>query len=785
MRIFRLHSIPIGQVLDLDGFERRLGAWFTDLDYPVRLIAVSNTFDMQAPVDKTLQAMQPYRRISTLSRKLLLAIKSYLDEEEGAYAHPSEAYWALNEDERDELHAELAHLGFTDELFADPDNAHDDLWALLYDELRELTWPLRWLDDRKRFYETLQQRFLRLADYYLITWEPPETNARTIQQTLRRALGRPVEEVQELPPIIRCDYTEQWNGKMLTPEVPGRPLKAVLTMHDARGAVDATWLHPLMALDFDVAISIDIFTLSRQKARRAAELAYSTSLANLRGGKGGEAVKDVRGEDILGDAERVMREANTSTLHDAHVAVLVSGMTPSDLETNIAEAKAALGNAMKLTLLPGVQGELLKLFGSTPLRSLEFPANTRNMLSHGVGCLAGVTTYHRRGDTNGLFWGVDAIYNAPLFFDLFENNQAAHAVVLGKTGYGKTFFLNLLTIRAATDGYRVITLDAFRNAERLVRGVGVGVNENWVGPESAVNPLDVVYADSEEDVPGSWLRYQIPHVIGQLALLFGRPSYSGGKEELVPYDFSQEEQGILGRALLYLYEGVSPDDPPTSMPILSDLIKLLREYNEPEARALARKLQIALFGGEEETRPTPEGEAFNTHSQIRLDFTHDINCIDLSRVPERWRPFYYLQVIGAVQRFMRDPSRDLSRRTFLLIDEFHYVTKVAALAQLAAEICKVARKYRIALIAVDQNPVTFIGNDNGRFIIDNTRSKFMFHLDPQPAREMTEVIEDLSEGHIDYVTHAGVGECLAVFDHNIYAMNVEPSQREYQVLAGS
>jgi hypothetical protein len=50
---------------------------------------------------------------------------------------------------------------------------------------------------------------------------------------------------------------------------------------------------------------------------------------------------------------------------------------------------------------------------------------------------------------------------------------------------------------------------------------------------------------------------------------------------------------------------------------------------------------------------------------------------------------------------------------------------------------------------------------------------------------MTEVIEDLSEGHIDYVTHAGVGECLAVFDHNIYAMNVEPSQREYQVLAGS
>jgi len=39
--------------------------------------------------------------------------------------------------------------------------------------------------------------------------------------------------------------------------------------------------------------------------------------------------------------------------------------------------------------------------------------------------------------TDGIFLGIDAVRRAPIFMDLFRQNQAAHTVILGKTGYGK------------------------------------------------------------------------------------------------------------------------------------------------------------------------------------------------------------------------------------------------------------------------------------------------------------------------------------------------------------
>jgi hypothetical protein len=75
-------------------------------------------------------------------------------------------------------------------------------------------------------------------------------------------------------------------------------------------------------------------------------------------------------------------------------------------------------------------------------------------------------------------------------------------------------------------------------------------------------------------------------------------------------------------------------------------------------------------------------------------------------VPEQLRPFYYAQVIGAILHYMRDPHRDRRRKTVLQIDEFGYLAQTESLAQLAATICKVARKYGLGLIAIDQNPGT-------------------------------------------------------------------------------
>ena len=121
----------------------------------------------------------------------------------------------------------------------------------------------------------------------------------------------------------------------------------------------------------------------------------------------------------------------------------------------------------------------------------------------------------------------------------------------------------------------------------------------------------------------------------------------------------------------------------------------------------------------------------------------DINYFDFSRVPETLRPFYYGQAVGAINRYMRDPYRDVRRRTLLMLDEFHYITRTEAVARMAAEIAKVARKYGIAVVAADQNPATFLGNTWGQFIWENCSAKVLFHLDDAAARRVGEAISDL------------------------------------------
>jgi hypothetical protein len=201
---------------------------------------------------------------------------------------------------------------------------------------------------------------------------------------------------------------------------------------------------------------------------------------------------------------------------------------------------------------------------------------------------------------------------APLCFDLFQNNQAAHMVILGKTGFGKTFFLNLLALRgAAIADERVIGIDAFRNGTR-VAAAQAGACCDALGLDMPINILDVIYAD---DSAGDWRANQVQYAIGQLALLLGTPGTSAnGGDRSIPRAFSIPERGVLDRALSELYEPIEPDQALDQMPILSDLIVRLAQYQEIEARQLARELRMLITGTEEPDGPLNLlGRSFNSH----------------------------------------------------------------------------------------------------------------------------------------------------------------------------
>jgi hypothetical protein len=784
MQIIRLSSFPIEQEPDLAGLEWRLGAWFAARTYPVRLLAYSRRFNMRPAVDALGREIASVQALMQLVEPLLRTIDAWLAGDPGA--DPAQAMNRMAVVDQARLLALFADLPLVQQALASAAQGQLDraaaraLWSTVGEALAAIVWPLPWMKEQVRFYEALQQRYVRSTTYLLLTWEPPDVSAGQIAATLQSTLRRSVRVLDTLPAVLDGPYIEQ--PTRLKPETPGVPWLAALLAYDTRGVWDATTLHDLLDVTYDVALAIDILTLPRSKATRRVELAYAAARTLARE----SSIKDVRGERVLIDSELVMHELSQQGLHDVQIAVLVGGESAEELEVNVADMKDRLGSRLRLMRVAGVQGELLKFWSTTPSARIEAPLKRRNMLSHGVGCCAGILGYHRAGGTSGLLWGLDARRRAPLFFDLFADNQAAHMVILGKSGYGKTFFLNVTTLRAAAlAGHTVVGIDAFRNGARIAAAAGAGARCNWIGLESTINILDVVYDAHTE---GGWIPNQVQHVIGQLALLMGDPGRAAnGREQYTPRTFTLGQRGVLDRALTDLYEQVDPGAPPEAMPILSDLIARLEQLDEVEATGLARDLRMVLYGTEDRTitRLNSLGRSFNGPTTVDWNFGRDINYFDFSAVPELLRPFYYAQAIGAINRYMRNPRRDLRRKTLLLIDEFGYAAQVEAVARLAADICKVARKYGIGLIVVDQNPITFLGSEHGRAIFENAAAKLLFHLDDLPARQMGEAISDLSEGHIEFLSHAGRGQCLGVFGNDVYVMNIESNPMELRALRGS
>ena len=223
-------------------------------------------------------------------------------------------------------------------------------------------------------------------------------------------------------------------------------------------------------MGFDVSVVVDVQTVPRNRARRKMELAYNAARLVTRD----DQLIDTRAEQVFTDAQRVLHETTQQGFHLVTIAVLVSGDTRSALEQHIAVILERLGSALRLMRVAGVQDQVLRLWSPAPTVRLDLPRKGWNMLSHGVGCCAGLIGYHGASRTDGILWGIDAVRRAPLFHDPFRNNQAGHMCVLGKTGYGKTWFLNMVTMRAALQGWKVIALDLAENGLRIERAAGMG-----------------------------------------------------------------------------------------------------------------------------------------------------------------------------------------------------------------------------------------------------------------------------------------------------------------------
>jgi hypothetical protein len=763
MYLFDIASVPIDLVGDIDRFEERLGGFFAARDFPMRLIAHSTAFPMHEPIATVRASTHQTESLYIRTRTLREAIDSWCRDPAPGSLHA--ALCDLDAQTYADLATQLHTVGF--ELAAYTAEVADGAqWDAFVAAVDLVFWRVPWAREAVRMYELMERRVLRSVQYILITWEPDDVSEMAIRIPLAATTRRPVRRIVSLPPVIAGPYRERLTS--LEPEEPDQPFLAVLTSYDFAGAWDATLFHELIALNLDLSIAVDVVTLNRAKSQRVAEMAYNAAKLVVRDA----SLVDIRGEQVVHDAREVLGQLKGQTLHALQIAVLVRGRNREELEANVVTVRDLFGARLKLLRPSGAQSAALKLFSTLPRKRLDAPWKPRTQLSKVVGCAAGMVGFHRPNQTKGVFVGVERNGRVPIFINLFERNQAAHMIIAGMSGYGKTVLLNLLAERAAgLNDMQVIGIDAFSNGLRVERAIQDCVCFK-VGLEHTINPLDVVFGDETE---GGWLNNQILHAVGQIVMLLGEPGESvDGRKRFIPIKLETGERGVLSLAVKRLYQKyrVTPATPAWGTPTLTDLIAVLEAMRDPIAALFATRLRYFIYGSlTDTTEKTPDGAAFDGTTTIDWRFEERIVYYDFKTVPELLLPLFYIQAMGKAWRYIT--TRRITRDIFLQIDEFGYASQVEAVAHTAWVMAKTARKYRLGMVLVDQTMRPFLDTPAGRQLHANAAAHFFFHMQDVEAQDVAQAMSVITPRHQQFIVDAEPGQCLGVIRKDVYEINVE------------
>jgi hypothetical protein len=754
--------------------------FFVSADYPFRMIAATTRFDLRRPVDMTRDQL----RIVDIQRRTVERLRGIVSRSNGHV--PAE-----------ELAAYLETLGgaaqaWIDTALADGDVHARATWEKALTVLDRAAWRRRWLLAYEGYFERLNTHLaLRGLRHNLVAWLDDGIRPGDYAQQVGRAFNTSAT-VDVLPNLLQVSYEEQYSwregGCYLAPEEPDHPLCVVLTLSGPlRGQWDTSVLHRLVNVGCDVAIAIDVQPISRTQMEYQADQTITNRTWQFRRGAG---PRDARAEREYVAAHRVQEDLAVEAAHDLRLVVAVFGDDLDTLNQNVRLVISAAGTRVPLMRVPGQQRALARYFTTEPTKRIDARTRVHRMLSHGVA----VTTMFglRKPDrTDGILWLFQG--DTPIFFNPIKDKRAGHAVVLGKTGSGKTFALNTWMMRWLAQGHQVVLYEPQGHSERFIRACGAGGARFVLNLDQQLNILDVVATRGERNEPPS-LGVQVAHVATQLSVLLGGSTMTAsGSEQFYPRMWESNERGVLEIALQQLYAPWAENLDALSVertPILADLCEALREVGRQlrarEQEELAgvsgdtgadrrrRRSDYAFeLAGEIELRLImgPYGKNFNARTSIDWDFSHDATAYDFSQIPEGpVRIFYYAQAFGALNRAVRSPTRDRSRPLWAVIDEFKYMASVPSLATFAASAVKTWRTFGAALWTADQDAHTYLGTEGASpdpamlSVWLNSTMKMILRQDQADAARIAEKIQGMQPSHADLITRLSRGDIVLVWE---------------------
>ena len=548
-----------------------------------------------------------------------------------------------------------------------------------------------------------------------------------------------------------------------------------------KSRVSAGWLSLLV--NAGDGIDIDLFLAKQPKERMVQKLGQQLRINRSKIKEASDTNSDFDDLDGAIRSGYFLKDglANNEDFYYMNILITVTADTPEDLEWREREMRKLLVS-QDFNVTTCSFREEQAFLSALPLTSLEkhlYNRSKRNVLTSGAASCYPFTAYEL-SDDNGILLGVNKYNNSLVIVDIFNSAvyKNANIAIMGTSGAGKTFTLQLMALRMRRKGTQVFIIAPLKGHEFLRACRNTGGEFISISPASknCINVMEIRKTDKSVDelLDGAPIeKSELAAKIQQLHIFFSL---------LIP-DMNHEERQLLDEALIKTYnrKGIThdnasledPDNPGhyREMPILGDLYDIL--IDTTETKRMANILNRLVHGS---------ASTFNQRTNVNLDNKYTV--LDISELSG---DLLTAGMFVALDYVWDKAKQNRTVEKTIFIDECWALIGGSAnrlAANFVLEIAKIIRGYGGSAVFATQDLNDFFALDEGKYgkgIINNCKTKIVLNLEDEEAQRVQSILH-LSEAEVMEITHFERGNGLISTNNNNITVEFRCSDLEKSLI---
>ena len=548
-----------------------------------------------------------------------------------------------------------------------------------------------------------------------------------------------------------------------------------LTGYGYSTTVGNGWLNPLVEAGEGINL---IFTVKRQpKDKTLSKISQATMINRSRMRDVGDTRTDYEELDSAISSGMYLKEGMNRYSEDfyyMHTMIEVTADNPDLLEQRVANLQnQCVSQDMFCKRADYKHGDCF--LSALPLLSLDPDIerkSRRNALTSSVAAAFPFSSFEIC-DQNGIMLGINQHNRSVCIVDIFDSHKYSNAnmSVMGMSGAGKTFLLQLMALRFREQGVQVFIVAPLKGHE--FRPACEAINGKYIklSPSSndCINIMDIrrVSLDTDSELGSSREDSLLADKIQKLHIFFA----------LLKPNITDEERHYLDTSLIECYANreithdngslFNEDGSFKEMPTLKDLYAILEVH--PEAKNLA--LSVSRF---------VTGSAKRLGRKTNVDLDNKYIVLDISEMSKDLLP---LGMFLALDYCWDKCKESRVRKKVLMLDELWCLIGASSnslAADFVLEIFKIIRGYGGAAIGATQDLNDFFALEGGKYgkaIINNSRLKVVLPLEEEEANRVKEVM-GLSDEEAMQVIRNSRGEGLLCAGRNRISVAFHATEKE-------